>query len=195
MPSSSLTVAPTMTFRRWHCQVVTRLGTYMIATDGAAITGIWREGQRHFPTAAYLGEAVPLDGAHSLDSTHLLLREAAGQLTDYLEARRTTFTLPLRAEGTAFQQRVWAALCTIPRGHTTTYGQIARDLGSPRAAQAVGRAVGSNPLSIAIPCHRVVSAAGALTGYAGGIETKRALLALEGVRTANAPTPGAPMPD
>jgi methylated-DNA-[protein]-cysteine S-methyltransferase len=84
--------------------------------------------------------------------------------------------------GTTFQLRVWEQLRTIPRGQTTTYGGLARELDSPRAVRAVGGAVGRNPLSIVVPCHRVIGADGSLTGYAGGPDTKRALLALEGVR-------------
>lgn len=155
-----------------HTTVETPLGTYVLATRGDALTGVWREDQAHFPRPDRLGDADP---------EHPLLREAARQLLDYLAGTRDTFDLPLAPEGTAFQQRVWQRLSTIPRGAVTTYGEIAQELGSPRGAQAVGRAVGTNPLSIVVPCHRVVSRSGELTGYAGGIGTKRALLALEGV--------------
>jgi methylated-DNA-[protein]-cysteine S-methyltransferase len=105
--------------------------------------------------------------------------ETARQLGEYFAGERTAFDLPLRATGTAFEQRVWDELRDIPYGETTSYGAIARRLGHPRAARAVGRANGRNPLAIVVPCHRVIGASGALTGYAGGLDRKRALLALE----------------
>lgn len=158
-----------------HTAVPTALGTYVIAARGDALTGIWRRDQAHFPRTDRLGAEAP---------EHPVLVEAARQLVDYLAGHREEFDLPLAPEGTVFQTRVWARLATIPRGTVTTYGEIARELGSPRGAQAVGRAVGTNPLSIVVPCHRVVSSTGELTGYAGGIDTKRALLVLEGVALA-----------
>jgi methylated-DNA-[protein]-cysteine S-methyltransferase len=105
--------------------------------------------------------------------------EAARQLGEYFAGARTAFDLPLRAAGTAFEQRVWDELRRIPYGETTSYGELARRLGHAGAARAVGRANGRNPLAIVVPCHRVIGASGALTGYAGGLERKRALLALE----------------
>ncbi|MCW3049773.1 MAG: ogt [Solirubrobacterales bacterium] len=105
--------------------------------------------------------------------------EAARQLGEYFAGARTAFDLPLRAAGTAFEQRVWDELRRIPYGETTSYGALARRLGHPGAARAVGRANGRNQLAIVVPCHRVIGASGALTGYAGGLERKRALLALE----------------
>lgn len=163
-----------------HSVVPTPLGSYTIAAEGDRITGIWREGQAHFPTPERLGtEMRPHENA--TEPSDRFLARAATQLHAYMTGERETFDLPLAPRGTPFQLSVWERLRSIPRGATTTYGAIARDLEAPRGAQAVGRAVGSNPISIAIPCHRVVSSTGALTGYAGGIETKRALLALEGV--------------
>jgi methylated-DNA-[protein]-cysteine S-methyltransferase len=110
-----------------------------------------------------------------------LAAEAARQLDAYLAGERTAFDLPLAPQGTAFEQEVWAALGTIPYGETRSYGQIAAQIGrtSWSAARAVGRANGRNPLWIVVPCHRVVGADGRLTGYAGGLEVKRALLDLE----------------
>lgn len=106
------------------------------------------------------------------------------QLTDYFAGKRRCFDLPLALHGTEFQLSVWALLRTIPAGETTTYGALARKLGEQRggripSAQAVGGAVGHNPVSIVVPCHRVVGANGSLTGYAGGLERKAALLTLE----------------
>lgn len=143
-------------------------------------------------TAAAEGPAAARDPATALAPTDPLLSRAAGQLLAYLRGESTGFNLPLAPQGSDFQQRVWARLQEIPRGQTTTYGQIAHDLGLPRAAQAVGGAVGANPISIVIPCHRVLGARGAITGYAGGTETKLALLRLEGATAG--PTQAAPLP-
>ncbi|GAA1484398.1 methylated-DNA--[protein]-cysteine S-methyltransferase [Brachybacterium fresconis] len=159
-----------------HRRLPTPLGTYVIAAEGDAVTGLWREEQSHFPAPDRLGEPTP--------AADPLLDAAAEQLLAYLAGEREDFDLPLAPRGTAFQHAVWARLRTIPRGTTTTYGRIAQDLERPRAAQAVGAAVGSNPISIVVPCHRVLGTSGSLTGYAGGIETKQALLALEGALTA-----------
>ena len=109
-----------------------------------------------------------------------LLVQAKAQLSEYFAGTRQEFTLPLSPKGTPFQQKVWAALQTIPYGQTRSYGEIARQIGSPKAARAVGMANHHNPIAILIPCHRVVGQNGALTGYAGGLDRKKALLQLEG---------------
>jgi methylated-DNA-[protein]-cysteine S-methyltransferase len=110
-------------------------------------------------------------------------REAGAQLAAYFAGEPTEFRLPLRAAGTPFRERVWAALDAVPHGTTTTYGEIAARIGASRpAVRAVGGAIGANPLLILRPCHRVIGADGTLTGYAGGLERKTRLLALEGVR-------------
>lgn len=108
-----------------------------------------------------------------------ILREAAEQLTAWFGGERTRFDLPLRAAGTPFQRQVWEALCAIPYGQTCSYGDIAKQIGSPAAVRAVGTANGRNPLPIVVPCHRVIGANGTLTGYAGGLSIKRWLLAHE----------------
>jgi methylated-DNA-[protein]-cysteine S-methyltransferase len=108
-----------------------------------------------------------------------LLREAATQLAEYFAGERTEFDLPLAPPGTAFQRRVWDELARIPYGTTTTYGELAVRLGDPGCVRAVGLANGRNPLGIVVPCHRVIGADGKLRGFAGGIERKQALLALE----------------
>ncbi len=108
-----------------------------------------------------------------------VLTDARRQLTAYFEGEPVAFTLPVRTQGTPFQERVWAALRDIPHGETISYGTLAARLGAPGAAQAVGAANGQNPVAVVVPCHRVVGADGALTGYAGGLERKRALLDLE----------------
>ncbi len=105
-----------------------------------------------------------------------LVREAAAQLRDYFAGRRTAFDLPLHPVGTAFQRRVWQALCTVPHGETASYGEIAAAIGNPRASRAVGLANGHNPIAIVVPCHRIIGRDGALTGYGGGLERKRWLL-------------------
>ncbi|MGN0800111.1 MAG: methylated-DNA--[protein]-cysteine S-methyltransferase [Christensenellales bacterium] len=108
-----------------------------------------------------------------------LLAETERQLAEYFSGERRVFSLPLAPEGTAFQRRVWAALLEIPYGETLSYGEVARRVGNPKAARAVGMANNRNPIAIVIPCHRVVGADGSLTGYAGGLAAKERLLALE----------------
>lgn len=114
-----------------------------------------------------------------MDSDNALLLRARMELDEYFAGRRKEFDLPLAAEGTAFQQKVWAALCTIPYGETRTYGELAAQIGRPKACRAVGGANHKNPLSIVVPCHRVVGADGSLTGYGGGLPMKEFLLKLE----------------
>jgi methylated-DNA-[protein]-cysteine S-methyltransferase len=134
---------------------------------------------------ALVGLAFDADGAPELEALPRkvcetpLLEEAEAQLNEYFAGVRRTFTLPLAARGTPFQRAVWAALCEIPCGETRTYGQIAAAIGKPNATRAVGAACHANPIAILIPCHRVVGASGALTGYAAGVEVKEYLLALE----------------
>jgi len=112
--------------------------------------------------------------------TDALLQEAAAQLDAYFEGRLREFSLPMRADGTAFQQEVWRLVSAIAYGRTRTYMDIAKEMGSPGAVRAVGAANGANPLPILIPCHRVVATGGGMGGYGGGVDLKRRLLALEG---------------
>lgn len=105
--------------------------------------------------------------------------EAAQQLQQYFDGTREHFDLPLAAKGTSFQKQVWEALVNIPYGKTTSYGEIAKQLGRPKASRAVGAANGANPLAVLVPCHRVIGSNGTLTGYAGGVEIKAGLLELE----------------
>jgi methylated-DNA-[protein]-cysteine S-methyltransferase len=114
------------------------------------------------------------------DNSHPVLLETERQLKEYFGGERTAFALTLDVAGTAFQRKVWSALLTIPFGETRSYGQIARQIGSPDAVRAVGAANGRNPVSIVAPCHRVIGSTGKLTGFAGGLDTKAQLLALEG---------------
>ena len=121
----------------------------------------------------------PLQARH--DPGQRFLAQAREELAEYFAGRRRRFEVRLAPRGTAFQEAVWARLCGIGCGDTASYGRIARELGRPQASRAVGAAVGRNPVSVIVPCHRVLGENGALTGYAGGLHRKRALLALEGV--------------
>jgi methylated-DNA-[protein]-cysteine S-methyltransferase len=138
--------------------------------------------------AAILWQTDPRTFRHFTPATehpsHPILLETQHQLRDYFAGRRSTFALPLAVQGTAFQQQVWSALVAIPYGQVRTYGQIARQIGRPKAMRAVGAANGRNPIAIVAPCHRVLGASGALTGFAGGLAAKTHLLALEGARQA-----------
>jgi methylated-DNA-[protein]-cysteine S-methyltransferase len=150
------------------------LGPMLLAATGRGLAGLWFIGQRHGPDSSHWRR----------DPQHAILLQAATQLGEYFAGQRSQFELPLDLQGgTPFQQSVWQALLAIPRGGTTSYAALSRQVGKPQAARAVGAAVGRNPLSIVVPCHRVIGAAGALTGYAGGLERKTALLRLEGALT------------
>jgi methylated-DNA-[protein]-cysteine S-methyltransferase len=121
---------------------------------------------------------VPLPALRE-DRAHPVLCQAESELGDYFAGRRTAFSVPLDFRGTDFQKKVWGLLLEIPYGETRSYGQLAAQLGDPNASRAVGAANGRNPISIIAPCHRVVGAGGRLTGFAGGLEAKARLLALE----------------
>lgn len=146
------------------------LGLVIVAATDRGLAGLWFEGQRHLPDTSGWPHAPE----------HPVLVQAVAQLRDYFAGRRTQFELPLDLQGgTAFQRSVWQALLAIPRGATTSYGALSESVGRPSAVRAVGAAVGRNPISIVVPCHRVLGRHGALTGYAGGLERKSALLGLE----------------
>ncbi len=115
----------------------------------------------------------------SENKNHPVLQETEKQLNEYFEGKRKVFSIKLDAKGTAFQTKVWQALRTIPFGETRSYGQIARQIGNPKAVRAVGAANGRNPISIIVPCHRVIGASGKLVGFAGGLGIKKHLLSLE----------------
>jgi len=146
------------------------LGRIVLAAEENLLTGLWFEGQKYFGST--LSQPAQFGGAPILEEAKLWLDQY------FLGRQPETFTKIL-LKGTPFQQRVWAALQQIPYGETVTYGQLAKILGKPQAAQAVGGAVGRNPVSIMIPCHRVVGTGGALTGYAGGKDRKQWLLEWE----------------
>ena len=147
------------------------LGRISLAATGVHLVGVWFEGQAHLPDLAI----------HKQAPDHPVLQLATTQLAQYFAGQRTRFELPLDlSTGTMFQQAVWQALLNLARGQTCSYKALSALIGKPAAMRAVGGAVGRNPLSIIVPCHRVVGANGALTGYAGGLERKTALLQLEG---------------
>jgi methylated-DNA-[protein]-cysteine S-methyltransferase len=153
------------------------LGPIIIAATDRGLAGLWFDGQRHLP-AELSGPAV-----WPSQPEHPVLKQVIGQLAAYFAGKRTPFDVPLDlAYGTAFQQSVWQALLKIPPGGTASYSEVSARIGKPAAVRAVGAAVGRNPVSIIVPCHRVMGAGGALTGYAGGLERKSALLRLEGVQ-------------
>jgi len=146
------------------------LGPLVLATDGVALTGAWFDGQRYPP---------PIDTTWTRRPDATVLRRAAVELAEYFAGRRTRFELVLAPSGTPFQRAVWEAIAAVPYGETIAYRELAARVGRPTSIRAAGAATGRNPLSIVIPCHRIVGADGALTGYAGGLPRKRALLALE----------------
>lgn len=151
-----------------HTIVGSPVGPLTLAGDGAALFGLYFDGHRRTPRLTDLGPRADAG-----------FDEAARQLGEYFAGTRREFDLELAPRGSAFEKQVWALLTDIPYGETRTYGQLAAELGDPAAAQAVGNANGWNPISIIVPCHRVVGAGGGLTGYAGGLERKRFLLSLE----------------
>ena len=155
------------------------VGMLTLSSDGTALTGLWLDGQKYF--GAGLSDAVK-------ENDLPVFEQASAWLDAYFAKQPLPDLPPLAPRGSDFRQAVWRLLLEIPYGQVTTYGalaQILRDRGISAAAQAVGGAVGHNPISILIPCHRVVGADGSLTGYAGGVEKKRFLLALEGVDMTN----------
>jgi methylated-DNA-[protein]-cysteine S-methyltransferase len=139
----------------------------LIATDDALVSLLW-------------GSAHPENRAGRIDGTNDVISATETQLREYFERKRTQFSIPLFPQGTDFQKRVWQELLKIPYGQSISYGEQAERVGRPKAARAVGAANGKNPIGILIPCHRVLGASGALTGFAGGVRTKQKLLMLEG---------------
>jgi methylated-DNA-[protein]-cysteine S-methyltransferase len=141
----------------------------LIASDSALVAVVWRD---------HSAGHVPEDEAVE-SNAHPLLEETARQLGEYFAGERRAFDLPLELMGTDFQRRVWTELTRIPYGETRSYADIARHIGQPAAVRAVGAANGRNPISIIVPCHRVIGTSGALTGFGGGLDAKARLLALE----------------
>jgi methylated-DNA-[protein]-cysteine S-methyltransferase len=152
-----------------HAIIETQIGELTLVGVDGALTGVYYPGHWTRPDRTAFGPRS--DGG---------FEEAGRQLAEYLAGERTAFELRTALAGDTFQRRVWDLLEQIPYGETTTYGELARQLGDPALARMVGRAVGGNPLSVVVPCHRVIGKDGTLTGYAGGLERKQFLLALEG---------------
>lgn len=163
---------------RQHTQFDSPLGVLTLvserskSTDVLGLAGIYFEQHKHAPKAADIGKRVSREDDELLDQT-------ASELSEYFTGARQTFSVPLATAGDEFSQQVWKLLREIPYGETTTYGALASALGNVRLAQRVGQSVGRNPISIVVPCHRVIGANGSLTGFAGGLERKQALLFLE----------------
>ncbi|WP_439588766.1 methylated-DNA--[protein]-cysteine S-methyltransferase [Hydrogenophaga sp.] len=158
---------PDTVFTEWQGP----LGPMILAATPRGLSGVWFEGQRHGPDTSAWKRAAEVP----------VLERAMTQLAAYFAGRRKAFDVPLDLSGgTDFQQRVWQALLEIAPGGTTSYGALSERIGNPAAVRAVGAAVGRNPVSIVVPCHRVIGTNGSLTGYAGGLDRKTALLSLEG---------------
>ena len=155
--------------RLFYKEIKSPLGKLkLVASANALVAVLWGEGR----------DRLRLD-AQKVEGHHLILAQAERQLAEYFAGTRIQFELPLEPRGTEFQKKVWRSLRRIPFGATKSYVEIARAIGLPRACRAVGAANSKNPLPIVIPCHRVIGANGALTGFGGGLETKAKLLALE----------------
>ena len=160
---------PAALLPRSYGYAATPLGRVLVVIGGNQLTGLHFDGSARAPRV--------LDRLPGSDAT---LRAVAQQLDEYFRGVRTCFELPIRLEGTPFQIATWSALLAIPYGQTSTYAQLAVRIGRPRAARAVGAANGQNPISIVVPCHRLIGTDGDLTGYGGGLDRKRSLLDLEG---------------
>ena len=154
-----------------HAYFDSPIGRLLLHSDGETLTGLYMD--------AHKQRRRPETGIESAGAGPLPV--AIRQLSEYFAGERRQFDLPLRLEGTDFQRRVWHELTEIPYGETWSYGELARRIGNTKASRAVGLANGSNPISILVPCHRVIGANGSLTGYGGGMERKKWLLAHEGL--------------
>lgn len=154
-----------------YARIETPLGTMIAVARNGSIVALDFEDAKYAPA---IGEDWIEDRAVPL------LRNCAAQLAEYFDGERGRFDLPLAPRGTPFQQRIWQEISRVPFGETITYAELAARAGSPGSARAAGSATGRNPLAIVVPCHRIVGASGALTGYAGGLARKARLLSLEG---------------
>ncbi|MDB5810878.1 MAG: cysteine methyltransferase [Betaproteobacteria bacterium] len=145
-------------------------GQMLLVANDIGLSGVYFEGQKYFPQ-------IDPEWRHETD--HAPLQRAQRELIEYFHGERKQFETALAPEGTSFQQSIWKAISTVAFGETITYSELARRAGYPGNARAAGSATGRNPLTIIVPCHRIVGADGSLTGYAGGLDRKRALLSLE----------------
>lgn len=159
-----------------HGKIGTVLGELTVVMEDEAVTGIYFENHEHLPDESAFGAAIDATVDATSDE---LLQTVKREIDEYLSGERTEFSVALQPHGSQFSLDVWALLQEIPYGHTQTYGELAEKMGNRHLVQRVGQVVGRNPLSIIIPCHRVIGADGSLTGYAGGLDRKRFLLELE----------------
>lgn len=150
----------------YYTTVPSPIGELLLVSDGTSVTGL---------------HMSPFDPPSDGMRDEVAFADVITQLEEYFDGDRRTFDVPLKARGTPFQVSVWEGLKQIPYGETISYGELARWIGKPMAVRAVGRANGSNPIAVIVPCHRVIGANGTLTGYGGGLERKAKLLTLEGV--------------
>lgn len=176
-PSSAGFRSAVGTVRYWH-EIDSPIGTLLLAGDGTHLMHVhFQSGPRPLrPEQGWTASAAPF-------------AQTVRQLKEYFAGTRRSFDLLLAPVGTAFQLRIWRMLRGIPYGETVSYGELARRIGNPRASRAVGLANGANPLPVIVPCHRVIGANGALTGFGGGLPIKRALLMLEGAPAAGGSSP------
>ena len=149
-----------------------QLGELVLTANQTKLTGIYFAGRKHVPATIKHWKCDP---------SHPVFKKTACELQEFLSGKRRDFTVPFLADGTEFQHKIWQQLARIPFGQTITYGELARRVGRPKAVRAAGAACGRNPLAIIVPCHRVVAKTGELQGFAGGLEAKKRLLALEHV--------------
>ena len=149
-----------------------QLGELVLVANETHLLGIYFAGRDHVPAGLKDWKRDP---------EHPVLKKTARELADFLAGKRRDFTVPLQAGGTEFQRDIWKQLARIPFGQTITYGELSRRAGRPEAVRAAGAACGQNPHAIIVPCHRVIAKSGSLQGFAGGLDTKRRLLAIEGI--------------
>ena len=153
-----------------YCLTPSSFGNVLLVANGDTLCGVYFDDQKYLP---------PIDPAWQEGDDSAVLRAARSQLDQYFAGSRKHFELPLAPRGTPFQRAVWNAIAQVPWGETLTYAELASRAGRPGSARAAGAATGRNPLSIIVPCHRIVGSDGSLTGYAGGLDRKQKLLALE----------------
>ncbi len=169
----------------YYNRVESPIGPLLLTSDGVSLTGLYMSDVSEARDEQSPGDLGSVFGVSSISGTWVAdgevgpLREARQQLAAYFEGKLTRFELPLSMAGTDFQRRVWDALTAIPFGVTISYGELAQSVGNPKGSRAVGLANGSNPISIIVPCHRVIGSNGKLTGYGGGLPRKAALLDFE----------------
>jgi methylated-DNA-[protein]-cysteine S-methyltransferase len=158
------------TLINYYSIIKSPIGDLLLAADAAALTGLYFAGRDHIPVTS---------SRWTLNAKHPVLQQAARQLREYFAGKRESFSLPLRLTGTDFQQKIWREIAMIPYGETISYSDLAKRAGASRAIRAAGTSTGRNPMSIIIPCHRVVGKNGSMRGFAGGLDKKKFLLELE----------------